>query len=93
MPDPNDLKIGDRIRFVSTPDEWNQPGYRVPAMTRRFIKTMIRRRFPSRIKRIEYGMPWIDARIKVKGKIHYHTYGIDETSGWRLVKSRKPSVS
>ena len=33
MPDPKTLKVGDKIRFVSTPDEWNDPSSQYKKMT------------------------------------------------------------
>ena len=27
MPDPKSLRVGDRVRFVSLPEEWDDPGY------------------------------------------------------------------
>jgi hypothetical protein len=89
MPDPRALKVGDRVRFVSLPDEWRAPGFTVQRDDTQFMKTMIRRSWPSRVFRIdEYGTPWIAARIRRKGRVEYHMWGISEKTGWRLVCKR-----
>lgn len=89
MPDPRTLKVDDLIRFVSLPDEWDQPGYTVHRDSIRFMKAMIARSWPSRISEIdEAGYPWIDARIRWRGRWAYHRWNIMEHSGWRRVKRR-----
>jgi hypothetical protein len=90
MPDPKKLKINDRIRFIDYPDEWNIPKYTVSRESKRFMKQMLRRKFSSRICKIdEYGHPWIAARFKVKGKIEHHSWRIVENTGWRKINRRK----
>lgn len=87
MPDSKTLKVGDFVRFIALPDEWSRPGYTTPRDSLAFMKVMITRNWPSRIARIdEYGYPWIEARIARRGKWHYHTWAILESTGWRLVK-------
>ncbi len=89
MPDPKKLKVGDRIRFVSLPDEWQDPAFTVHEDNIEFMKTMIRRRWPSRVCRIdEWGTPWIDARIRNEGESVCHSWGISEETGWRLAHKR-----
>lgn len=73
MPDPHSLKIGDQICFIAIPEEWSQPGYTVHKESIAFLKAMIRRARPSRVARLDaYGQPWIEARIRQRGKLHYH---------------------
>ena len=89
MPDPKTLKVGDLIRFTELPAEWSQKGFTIHSDTIRFMKKMIRRTWPSRVCMIdEYGQPWIEAVTIERGKRHYHSYGIFETTGWRRVQSR-----
>ena len=86
MPDPKKLKVGDRIRFVSLPDEWQDPKFTI---FEECMEIMISRNWPSRIYEIdEYGTPWITARVRVKGQIEHHTWEISEATGWRLVGKR-----
>jgi hypothetical protein len=74
---------------VSLPAEWSRPDCQVLAEDRAFMKKMIARSWPSRIFWIdEYGTPWIAATIREKRRFVYHTWGIFESSGWRLVKRR-----
>lgn len=90
MSDPRKLKPGDRVRFIVIPDERSQPNVTVPEESREFMEKMIKRRFSSRVNRIdEYGHPWIEARIKVGERIEWHRWAITETTGWRKVKKRK----
>lgn len=86
MPDPGELKVGDLIRFISLPEEWNREGHHVHKESVEFMQAMIRRKWPSRIAEIdEHGIPWISARIKRRGRIEHHTWGIFESTGWRKV--------
>lgn len=90
MPDPKKLKVGDRVKFVSLPDEWKAPGYFVHAETAAFMKAMVARTWSSRVNMIgEDGYPWIDARMKNRGIVYYHGWGIYEKTGWRLVRKRR----
>ncbi len=89
MPDPKTLQVGDRVRFVSIPTEWSQPGFTVHAFDRSFMKKMIQRTWPSRVYEIdEYGQPWISARIRENGKLCHHIWAIFESTGWRRVNRR-----
>ncbi len=89
MPNPHDLKVGDLVRFIALPDEWNQPGITLHRDSLSFMKILIRRRFPSRVKRIdEFGTPWIAARIRRRNRVEYHSWGISESTGWRRVHRR-----
>ena len=89
MQDPQELRVGDRVRFIALPEEWSRPGYTVHRSSISFMKMLIRRQFPSRVYQIDkYGTPWIAARIRRKGRIEYHTWGILEATGWRLVRRR-----
>ncbi len=94
MPNPKTLKVGDLVRFVSLPDEWSRPGHTVMPEDRAFMKKMIKRTWPSRVRWIdEDGLPWIQAKIRERGRLNDHTWAITESTGWRLVRRRGwPSV-
>jgi hypothetical protein len=54
------------------------------------MKKMIKRGRSSRVREIdEYGQPWIHARIRERGSIHYHSWAIFESTGWRRVNRRR----
>ena len=89
MPDPKKLKVGDKIKFVALPEEWNVPGITLHAEDLAFMKKMIKRKWQSRVYRIsEDGYPWSRARMKKRGRFEYHEWGIYEKTGWRLVRKR-----
>lgn len=89
MPDPKRLKVGDRVRFVCLPDEWDDPLQTVPPESVEFMKAMIARNGASRVCEVdEYGTPWICARIRRGGKVEHHSWGILEKTGWRKVQPR-----
>lgn len=52
MPSPRRLKVGDRIRFVSLPEEWNAPGFYVHKSTVISMKALIRRGRWCRVSRL-----------------------------------------
>jgi hypothetical protein len=90
MPDPKSLKVGDLVYFTAIPDEWSRPGYSVLPESNLFMKAMLRRIRPSRVVEIdEYGRPWIHARLHIRKRYELHTWGIMESTGWRLVKRRR----
>jgi hypothetical protein len=84
------LRVGDRIRLVSWPPEWEQPGFHVPACTRRLVRRLIARRRPLRVYRIdECGTPWIQCRLRNKrGGWDHHFLSITQ-GGWVRVKPRR----
>ena len=55
MPDPKTLEVGDRVRFVALPDEWQTPGITLPGEDVAFMKAMVARTWPSRVY-------WIDGK-------------------------------
>jgi hypothetical protein len=90
MLNPNTLKVGDRIRFTSLPDEWSKPGHGIHPDSISFMKRMLKRATPVRVTMIdEIGIPWIDAVTIERGKRHYHSWAITEKTGWRKIVPRK----
>jgi len=85
-----DLRVGDRIRIVRLPSQWNEPGCRVPPCTRRLYQRLIARRWPVRVHGIdESGLPWIHCRFRGKsGRWEYHYLAVNDDS-WARVKKRK----
>jgi len=90
MPNPNDLKIGDRVVFISLPEEWKHPSYFIHRESKAFMKRMLKRKTPVRVAMIdEFGAPWIFANTIERGRRHYHSWAITEQTGWRKVVPRK----
>ena len=75
----SDLRVGDRIRLVAFPTEWDQPGYRAPRSTRKVYRRLIERRRPLRVYQVdEWGMPWVACRFRdPRGNWEYHWLAID----------------
>ncbi|NLS92407.1 MAG: hypothetical protein GXX96_09610 [Planctomycetaceae bacterium] len=92
MPDPKDLKLGDKVRFISRPDEWSQPDYCIDSDDIVFMDRLIVRGYPARVCRIdEHGNPWIQVRLKSDFEYEHDTWSIMESSGWIKVVPRKAS--
>jgi len=90
MPDPKKLNVGDKVKFVALPDEWNAPGCDVDPESVAFMQAMIARNGPSRVCRIDDGgYPWIHARMREGDETVVHEWMIHETTGWRLVRKRR----
>ncbi len=86
MPNPKMLKVGDRIKFFALPEEWKDPTFTICDEDVAFLETLIARTWSSRVCRIDdNGTPWIEARIRRKGKLDHHSWAIQEKTGWRLV--------
>ncbi len=83
------MKVGDRVRFVALPEEWNATEFHVHKDSVVFMRAMIARTWPSRVFRVDDDAhPWIAARMRKRGQIEYHTWLIQEETGWRLVLKR-----
>ncbi len=83
------LCVGDRVRFVHMPTEFNQRGYLVHSDTRRVYRRLIARRRPVRVFKLDaWKLPWIRCRFRRKdGRWKYHSLAINH-NGWVLVKPR-----
>jgi hypothetical protein len=89
VPNPKALQVGDFVRFTALPNEWSRTGYWVHRECVTFMKAMIRRTWPSRVAKIdEYGCPWINARMRVRGRLYHHSWAILESTGWCKVGRR-----
>ncbi len=83
MPNPKTLKIGDKIKFIHRPTEWNNAKWHVYAKDKKFMDILIARGYWQRISEIdEYDKPWIHVKIKNKNKIVHHNWAITEKTGW-----------
>jgi hypothetical protein len=88
------LRVGDRIRLVAEPPEWQRPGYQLPRCTRRLWLLLIARRRPLRIYEIdEQGAPWVRCRVHGRdGGWEHHFLAIVE-GGWVRVRPRRSKRS
>ncbi len=90
MPDPKALKVGDKVRFTSIPEEWNRLRITLHRDDLAFMKYVIARGRPSRVYEVdENGIPWVAMRIQGPKGLEFHTWGIFEKTGWRKVSPRK----
>ncbi len=63
-----DLRVGDRIRPVGDPPEWQQPGYHLPTGTRDLWRLLVGRRRAMRVYNVdEWGAPWVQCRVRLPG--------------------------
>jgi hypothetical protein len=85
-----DLRVGDRIRLVAMPPEWDAPGYHLPACTRNLVRRLIARRRPLRIYEVDdAGAPWVQCRFRLRsGQWDHHFLAITQ-GGWVRVKPRR----
>jgi hypothetical protein len=84
------LHVGDRIRLVRMPPEWDLPGSRVPPCTRRLVHRLIARRRSLRVYEVdECGAPWVRCRLRRKSGAWEHHYLSMTQGGWVRVKARR----
>ena len=82
------LRLGDRIRVVRFPSEWERPGYHVPPCTRRLYRLLIERGRPVRVYEVdEYGLPWVRCRFRDSNGWEHHFLAVNDDS-WVRVRSR-----
>jgi hypothetical protein len=85
-----ELRVGDRIRLVAEPPEWQRPGYHLPPCTRRLWLRLIARRRPLRVCEVdEWGVPWVQCRFRLPGGGWEHQHLAIFEGGWVRVKSRR----
>jgi hypothetical protein len=85
-----ELRVGDRIRLVAEPPEWQRPGYQLPSCTRRLWLLLIARRRSLRVCEVdEWGAPWVRCRFRKRGGGWEHHYLAIVEAGWVRVKPRK----
>jgi hypothetical protein len=90
MLNPKNIKINDKIKFISIPEEWSTKNYNIFPEDRTFMKKLIKRSLPCRISEIDkYGNPCVHVKFKNKNKYEYHSWVITEKTGWRKVVPRK----
>jgi hypothetical protein len=87
------LRVGDRIRIVRFPSDWEKPNWHVGPSTRALYQKLIERKRSVRISRIdESGCPWIEGRYdkreqKRNGGWTHWSLGMDDDS-WVRVRRR-----
>ena len=72
------LKVGDRVKIIGIGPA-NQPGFSIPASTRRVWRRLMKRRSPVRIREIRHGQPWYQCRIqRPDGTWEYHELTVND---------------
>lgn len=83
------LNLGDRVRVVSWPTEFDQPDYCLHEETREAYEWLLARRCVLTIDRVEYhdgqSYPWADFTITTYGVDAYHTMMLNH-SGLELIE-------
>lgn len=77
-----DLRVGDAVRIVRLPGEFDRPGYRVHPSTRRLYERLIAGGKTFRIREIDqWGYPRIHVRQRCKdGSVGHHTLALCDDS-------------
>jgi len=84
---PKDLKVGDKIRIIGYPGEFD-PDYFLHEETRAVYKKLMKRKGPVRIAYIEDGIPWYKFRQKIDGQWAEECLAVlDGDNNWELVQS------
>ncbi|HEX8915770.1 MAG TPA: hypothetical protein VF796_25675 [Humisphaera sp.] len=85
------LKVGDRIRIVRLPPDWETAEYKVSREMRSLYRTLIARRRPVTITEIDFDVPWIHCQTREKdGRKVLHWVVIDDGCWVRVVPRRRP---
>ena len=87
-----ELVVGDRIRLVADPPEWQHPSHYVPLCTRKLWRRLVARRRSLRVCEVDqWGTPWVRCRMRGRdGRWEHHSLAIVE-GGWVRVKRRRTS--
>ena len=86
MPDPKSLKVGDKIRFISIPLEWNESGFQVLPESKEFMNDLIKQNaVVVKIRIDEYCNPWFEVDICSGKSNGENSWAVFESSGWVFV--------
>ena len=85
------LRVGDRVRLVADPPEWQRAGYHLPPETRDLWRLLVARCRPLRVYEVdEWGAPWVRCRVpKSGGGWEQHFLAITDEGGWVRVQPRR----
>ena len=88
-----ELRVGDRLRPVTAPPEWQQSGYHLPADTAELWRVLVARRRPLRVYEVDArGVPWVQCRVlSNNGGWEHHFLAITH-GGWVRVANARPGV-
>ena len=91
MTEPKSLRVGDKIKYVKRPYEWNRNGYRISDDDKLFVDLLISKDEWQAIDFIdEFGNPWISISITDNNTVEHHTWAIFENSGWIRMSAQQP---
>jgi hypothetical protein len=78
-----ELRVGDRIKPVARPPEWNRPDYHLPAETAALWRLLVARRRPLRVYEVDgQGAPWVRCRVRGPGRRWEHHFLAITHGGW-----------
>ena len=88
-----ELRVGDRLRPVTAPPEWQQSGDHLPADTAELWRVLVARRRPLRVYEVDArGVPWVQCRVlSNNGGWEHHFLAITH-GGWVRVANARPGV-
>jgi hypothetical protein len=82
-------RVGDRVRIVRLPSDWEKPNWRVDPSLRQLYRRLIDRKWSVRVFWIdEFQQPWIQGRTRrPNGIVSYWSLAIADDS-WTRVRHR-----
>lgn len=85
-----ELRVGDRIRIVRMPSEFDDPSFLLPRCDHIAYRRLVERHRPLRVCRVDAdGLPWVDFRFRLDdGRWAYHWMAFNH-DGWVRVRRRK----
>ena len=82
MPNPDNLKVGDKVMFTGLPEVW-EGSTGVSTEDVEFMKKVAALGGVYSVYEIdEYGCPWVEIVLPTENGVEEHTWGIFENSGW-----------
>jgi hypothetical protein len=86
-----ELRVGDRVRLVGWPPEWDQPGHHLAAETAGLWQLLVAQREVLRVYEVdEWGVPWVRCRVRTSaGAWEQHLLAITQ-GGWVRVADTEP---
>jgi hypothetical protein len=75
------LRVGDQVRIIQLPSEFQLPGYKLSTETRILYEHLISVKAILTVELIdEHRLPWVAYQWHKDGEIEYHSLAVDDNS-------------